>query len=176
MRYAANTELRKRAPVASGCAYRARFADEPECVTAELAAELGRVLERFAEEAGATAAKPVVIGFGRGMFGHHQVGRAVDIYGVNGLRLDGWKRRWDAAQCRAAAAPSALERRLIMETEEKRNLGWRLYKALQIHGRWAQPYGYPIQLFGPWTRSEGPWRPISNFLLNAHRDHIHVAK
>ena len=53
---------------------------------------------------------------------------------------------------------------------------WRLYKALQLHGRWAQPYGHPIQLWGPWTRMEGPWRFISDFLLRAHRDHIHVAK
>ena len=160
----------------SGCAYRAVFADEPERITVELAAELRRVLERFAEEAGATAGKPVMIGFGRGIFGHHQIGRALDIYAVDGVRLDRWKRRWDAARCRAETARTKLERRLIVETEQKRNLGWRLYKAMQLYGRWAQPYGYPIQLFGPWTRSEGPWRYISNFLLNAHRDHIHVAK
>ena len=69
-----------------------------------------------------------------------------------------------------------LERRLIAEKEEKENLGWRLYKALQRYGQWAQPYGYPVQLFGPWTRTEGPWKPISDFLLRAHRDHIHLAK
>jgi hypothetical protein len=176
MRCAADTESSARVPVPSGCAYRAVFVSAPERITTELAAELERVLERFAEEAGATGAKPVVIGFGRGIFGHHQVGRAADIYAVNGLRLDGWRRRWDAARCRAARAVMPLERRLIVETEQKRNLGWRLYKALQLYGRWAQPYGYPIQLFGPWTRSEGPWRYISYFLLNAHRDHIHVAK
>jgi hypothetical protein len=176
MRRAADNECSERAPVPSGHAYRAEFAGEPERVTAELAAELRRVLERFAEEAGATCAKPVRIGFGRGIFGHHQVGRAADIYAVNGLRLDGWKQRWDAAHCQARAARTRLERRLIVETEQKRNLGWRLYKALQMHGRWAQPYGYPIQLFGPWTREEGPWRYISNFLLHAHRDHIHLAK
>jgi hypothetical protein len=176
MRCAADNECHGRAPVPSGHAYRAEFTGEPERVTPELAAELRRALERFAEEAGATCAKPVRIGFGRGIFGHHQVGRAVDIYAVNGLRLDGWKQRWDAAHCRARAARTRLERRLIVETEQKRNLGWRLYKVLQMHGRWAQPYGYPIQLFGPWTREEGPWRHISNFLLHAHRDHIHLAK
>ena len=111
-----------------------------------------------------------------GIFGHHQVDRAADIYAVDGLGVAEWKRCWDAAWCRAARASPTLERRLIVETEEKRNLGWRLYKALQLHGRWAQPYGYPIQLFGPWTRSEGPWRNISDFLLHAHRDHIHLAK
>jgi hypothetical protein len=63
-----------------------------------------------------------------------------------------------------------------MKREPVINLGWRLYKALQLYGRWAQPYGYPIQLFGPWTRSEGPWKHISDRLLRAHLDHIHVAK
>ncbi len=160
----------------SGCAYRAVFDGEPERVTSELAAELRRALERFAEETGANSTRPVVLVFRPGIFGHHQVGRAVDIYRVNGEGLERWKQLWDAAQQRAVAAPTQLERRLAMETEEKRNLGWRLYKALQLYGRWAQPYGYPIQLFGPWTRSEGPWRYISDFLLNAHCDHIHVAK
>jgi len=32
----------------------------------------------------------------------------------------------------------------------------------------------PVQLFGPWTRSEDPHRTISDRLLRAHRDHIHV--
>jgi hypothetical protein len=94
------------------------------------------------------------------------VGRAVDIYEVNGLGLDLWKRHWDCAPARKDTLMS--ERRL--------NLGWLLYKSLQQFGRWSQPFGYPIQLFGPWTRTEGPWRSISDFLLNAHRDHIHVAK
>ena len=73
--------------------------------------------------------------------------------------------RPDAAQCAS-----------ILRAARRDNLGWRLYKALQCHGRWSQPYGYPIQLFGPWTRSEGPWKYISDFLLRAHRDHIHLAK
>jgi len=98
--------------------------------------------------------------FEPGVVGHHKVGRAADIYAVEGVRLDRWKAEWDGQD-----APS-----------RRRNLGWRLYKAIQIHGRWAQPYGYPIQLFGPWTRVEGPWKYISDRLLNAHRDHIHVAK
>jgi hypothetical protein len=162
--------------VPSGAAYCVVSPPQNARVTPELAGELNRALERFAEEAGATDARPVTIWFRPGIFGHHQVDRAADIYAVNGVGLDEWKRRWDAAHCRAARAGSALERRLIVETEQKRNLGWRLYKALQLHGRWAQPYGYPIQLFGPWTRSEGPWRHISDFLLHAHRDHIHLAK
>ena len=68
------------------------------------------------------------------------------------------------------------EKQHITNVERKNNLGWRLYKALQLYGRWAQPYGYPIQLFGPWTRTEGPWTYISDPLLHAHRDHVHVAK
>jgi hypothetical protein len=110
------------------------------------------------------------------MFGHHQVDRAADIYAVGGVGLDAWKGRWDRAFALARGAPTPLAARLLREREEKRNLGWRLYKALQRYGRWAQPYGYPVQLFGPWTRSEGPSRCISNFLLQAHRDHVHVAK
>jgi hypothetical protein len=31
-------------------------------------------------------------------------------------------------------------------------------------------------LFGPWPCSEGPPKAISDRLLQAHRDHIHVAK
>jgi hypothetical protein len=176
MWFAGDSDASVRVPVPPGVAYGVASPLDHARVTPELAEELRRVLERFAEESGATAARPVTVFFRPGIFGHHQVGRAADIYAVNGVGLDKWKRRWDAALCRAATGCPALKRRLIVETEQKRNLGWRLYKALQLHGRWAQPYGYPIQLFGPWTRLEGPWRYISDFLLNAHRDHIHVAK
>jgi hypothetical protein len=114
--------------------------------------------------------------FKPGVVGHHQVGRAADIYAVAGVGLDIWKQRWDEAIRRAGQAGSPQEGQAILALERQRNLGWRLYKAVQRYGRWAQPYGYPIQLFGPWTRSEGPWIYISDFLLNAHRDHIHLAK
>jgi len=174
--YAATASDEKRVPVCSGAVYRVASPPQHAVGTPELAAELRRVLERYAVEAGATERQPVTIFFRPGIFGHHQVGRAADIYAVNGVGLQEWKRRWDEAHRRAAGAATPLQRRLLLETEEKRNLGWRLYKALQRYGRWAQPYGYPIQLFGPWTRSEGPWKCISDFLLNAHRDHIHVAK
>jgi 3-keto-5-aminohexanoate cleavage enzyme len=86
------------------------------------------------------------------------------------------KKRWDEAHRRARSAFDDKTRRAILANEHRCNLGWRLYKALQLYGCWSQPYGYPIQLFGPWTRSEGPWKYISDFLLNAHRDHIHAAK
>jgi len=120
-----------------------------------------------------TAKAPVEIEFGRGVVGHHQTGRATDIYAVGGKSLNEWKKHWDE---RARPAPSEPERRALARRESASNLGWRLYKALQIYGRWAQPYGYPVQLFGPWTREEGPWKHISDRLLAAHRDHIHVAK
>ena len=165
-----------RVPVRSGSAFRVDSPPANALVVPELAEELHRLLERFALEAGASEQRPVRISFKPGIFGHHQVGRAADIYAVNGAGLDEWKQRWDEAKQRATRAPTRLDRRLTAETEEKENLGWRLYKVLQRHGRWAQPYGYPIQLFGPWTRSEGPWKPISGFLLRAHRDHIHLAK
>jgi hypothetical protein len=86
------------------------------------------------------------------------------------------KQQWDEMLQRAARAGSPEEARAIAGRARQQNLGWRLYKALQRYGRWAQPYGYPIQLFGPWTRTEGPWMHISDRLLQAHRDHIHVAK
>ena len=147
-------------PVHSGRSFRVVSPSESALVTREVAGELERVLEKF----GALAGCPnrVSIFFRPGIFGHHRVGRAVDIYAVGGVGIDVWKRRWDYAS--------------YLKTAERRNLGWLLYKTLQVFGRWAQPYGYPIQLFGPWTRTEGPWCYISDFLLNAHRDHIHVAK
>ncbi|HEU0253027.1 MAG TPA: hypothetical protein VFR12_08315 [Pyrinomonadaceae bacterium] len=127
------------------------------------------MLERFGEIAKRSGSRRVSLFFKPGIFGHHRVGRAVDIYAVNGVGLDIWKQRWDAARRRAQCAG-------LLKSERRRNPGWQLYKALQVFGRWSQPYGYPIQLFGPWTRTEGPWKYISDFLLHAHRDHIHVAK
>jgi len=127
-------------------------------------------------EAGFSERNPVRLFFKPGVVGHHKLGRAADIYAVGGSGLDRWKQHWDEALRRAARAAHLEESRAIVSEERKNNLGWRLYKALQVYGRWAQPSGYPIQLFGPWTRTEGPWKPISDRLLHAHRDHIHVAK
>lgn len=145
-------------------------------VTPELARELERVLERFAQGAGFSEGDPVLVGFGAGVVGHHQVGRAADIYEVGGVGLDRWHELWERArkECSKCADPSI--RIAKWKQQARRNLGWRLYKELQRFGHWAQPSGYPVQLFGPWTRSEGPLRTISDRLLRAHRDHIHVAK
>ncbi len=162
-------------PVPPGRAYRIGSPPTNALVVPALAAELQRVLERFAREADFTEQNPVTLFFKPGVVGHHQVGRAADIYAVGGVGLDVWKQRWDEA-LRRAQALGPNDQSAIVAQEQRRNLGWRLYKALQRYGRWAQPYGYPIQLFGPWTRSEGPWRYISDRLLNAHRDHVHVAK
>ena len=167
----------RRVPVPSGALYRVLDTDPARnAVRADTAAEVARAFDLFARDAGATADAPITIQLRPGIFGHHQVGRAVDVYEVDGIGIDTWADRWERALALAAQAATPLDRRLIREREENRNLGWRLYKALQLHGRWAQPYGHPIQLFGPWTRTEGPWRFIGDFLLRAHRDHIHVAK
>lgn len=145
-------------------------------VTPRLAREIRGVLEAFARRAGFSPASPVTIQFQPGTLGHHKVHRAADIYGVGGVGIGEWKRRWDRARREAAARSMPEERAAVMCIERRRNLGWRLYRAIVECGRWSQPYGYPIQVFGPWTRSEGPWRFISDGLLHAHRDHIHVAK
>ena len=60
-------------------------------VTRELAREVERVLERFAIDAGATAEKPIGVYFRPGIFGHHRVGRAADIYAVGGVGAHMWK-------------------------------------------------------------------------------------
>lgn len=174
-REAASAPPLARVPVASGRCY--RIAGTSELVRLPLACQLQRVLERFAAEAGASPERPLSVELRPGVVGHHRVGRAADLYGVGGIGLADWKRRWDAARA-AAGRLEASDRdgaRSLLARERARNLGWRLYRALQCHARWAQPYGYPIQLFGPWTREAGPWRLISDRLLRAHRDHIHVA-
>jgi hypothetical protein len=165
-----------RVAVPSGHAYRVDSPPWSAIVTRDLAAELQRVLELFAADADFTQFNPVRITFRPGVVGHHRVGRAADIYAVGGLGLDAWKKRSDAAHARAARSTDPALREAIVREERRGNLGWRLYRALQCYGRWAQPYGYPVQLFGPWTRSEGPWRYISDRLLDAHRDHIHLAR
>lgn len=163
-------------PFPSGRAYRIASPPASAMMTRELADELSRVLERFAIEAGFDERRRVSVFFKPGIFGHHQLGRAADIYAVGGVGIDEWKRRWDEARRRAARTTDPATRQIIAKREPVTNLGWRLYKALQLYGRWAQPYGYPIQLFGPWTRDEGPWKYISDRMLCAHHDHIHLAK
>lgn len=164
------------APVPSGWRYRVNTLPPRAWVTPQLAAALQNVFERFAEESGFTSGNPATIELRPGVFGHHQLGRAVDIYGVGGRGIGTWSARWSAALRASAETQDPRARHILRNRQLMTNLGWRLYKAMQIYGRWAQPYGYPVQLFGPWTRSEGPWKHISDRLLFAHRDHIHAAK
>jgi hypothetical protein len=174
----ARVEIRDRAPlvaVPDGRSYRVVSPPSHAMVTESLGGELSRVLERFARGAGFDELRPVSAFFKPGMFGHHRVGRAADIYAVGGVGVDRWKTRWDEALRRALDAGGEAGARAA-DAERTSNLGWRLYTTMATEGRWAQPYGYPIQLFGPWTRTEGPWKYISDRLLFAHRDHIHVAK
>ena len=163
-------------PLPSGRTYRVDSPPGNAIVAPALARELRAALERFAVGAGFSARRPVGVYFRPGVFGQHRDRRAADLYAVDGVGIDEWKRRGDVARICAAQAASPIEREAIIATDRRQNLGWRLYKALQCYGRWSQPYGYPIQLFGPWTREEGPWRHISGRLSFAHRDHIHVGK
>ncbi len=156
----------------SGKGYRVDSPPENELITPELAGELRQVLECFAAQNSFHEGRPLTIGFRPGLIGHHRLGRAVDIYDIGGTSVDYWRRRWRAAH-EGPPCDSGVSRQ---KRECASNLGWRLYKALQRHCCWAQPPGYPVQLFGPWTREEGPWKRISDRLLRAHRDHIHVAK
>jgi hypothetical protein len=165
-----------RIPICSGKSFRIESPPGNVLATPELAEELTRVLERFGQRVSNGDRTRVGVFFKPGIFGHHKVGRAVDIYAVGGRGLDTWKILWDATNHSCSQVFDENKRRAMLAKERRRNLGWQLYKALQIYGQWSQPQGYPIQLFGPWTRTEGPWKPISDFLLNAHRDHIHVAK
>ncbi|MGH9957139.1 MAG: hypothetical protein ACREBC_08410, partial [Pyrinomonadaceae bacterium] len=94
-------------------------------------------------EAGFNERNPVSVFFKPGVVGHHKVGRAADIYAVGGLGIDSWKKRWDLTLQHDLRAMNPEQRRRIAGAEGNRNLGWRFYTALQMNGRWAQPYGYP---------------------------------
>jgi hypothetical protein len=148
----------------------------PESAEPPLASELSKALDQFAQSNGFSAEQPLGVVFKRGTLGLHRFGRAADIYAVGGKGVGQWAHEWNEAMRRAKAAANPQERARLAEEEKQRNLGYKLYKALQAHGGWAQPKGYPVQLFGPWTRGEGPHKAISDKLLTAHRDHIHVAR
>jgi|SRR5262245_27416432 len=163
-------------PMPSGQFYRVVSPGEEALVTPPLAGELGKALEQFAQSNGSSAEQPLSVSFKRGTLGLHRFGRAADFYDVGGKGIGQWAQEWNEAMRKANAATNPQERARMVEDEKKRNLGYKLYKALQAHGGWAQPPGFPVQLFGPWTRGEGPHKAISDRLLHAHRDHIHVAR
>jgi hypothetical protein len=149
---------------------------EVSLVTPPLAQALSHLLEQCAKANGFSAEKPLDVAFGQGTLGLHRFKRAADIYAVGGKGLGQWAQEWNAAMRQAVSTPDPQKRAQQVTAEKARNLGYKLYKALQAQGGWAQPQGYPVQLFGPWTRTEGPHRAISDKLLHAHRDHIHVAQ
>src|SRR6516225_1823146 len=120
-------------PVPSGRAYRVSSPAANAMVTRELADELRRALERFAIEAGFDDRRQVSVFFKPGVFGHHQLGRAADIYAVGGVGIGLWESRWDDACRRASRNAPGAARQIITKTEPVTNLGWRLYKALQLY-------------------------------------------
>jgi hypothetical protein len=166
-----------RRPIRSGRFHRVLWPSNfPILVVPELADHLTVVLDEFAQASGSAAGDPLKIVVRPGTMGLHRSGRAVDIYEVGGKGIGKWAQEWNAAMQTAAAAKDPQERTRIIDEEKGRNIGYKLYMALQARGGWAQPPGYPVQLFGPWTRSEGPHKQISDRMLRAHSDHIHVAR
>src|SRR5262245_6228346 len=163
-------------PIPNGQFYRVVSPAQESLVTPPLAGELNKTLEQFAQTNGFSAEQPLIITFKRGALGLHRFGRAADIYAAGGKGIGQWAHEWNEAMRKANAVTNPQERARLAEEEKQRNLGYKLYKALQAHGGWAQPKGYPVQLFGPWTRGEGPHKAISDKLITAHRDHIHVAR
>jgi len=186
--------------VRSGQAYRISSPPARGLVRPVLAEALETVFERFAQQHGFTSESPLEIhlarGFKAGSWGHGE-GRAADIASVGGKSLLDWKKEWDEAMARTQELTDADPRAEAVAAEQKRNLGFGLYKALQEHGGWrVNPEGWRryrgvAQLFGPWTATEGPWKAMEfkdptpyqrqrladqQWVFQAHKDHIHVAK
>jgi hypothetical protein len=193
----ATTTLR---PVRSGVAFRIVSPPQHGLVRPELAAAVEIVFETFARTCGATPEKPLEIrlarGFQSGSPGHGE-GRALDIRAIGGKELRAWKQEWDQAMEAAEQISNADEKAQAIAAEQKRNLGFGLYRALQEHGGWRvnragwRPYRNVTQLFGPWTDTQGPWKPMQienptayqrlrlvdqQWVFRQHQDHIHVAR
>jgi hypothetical protein len=197
---AARATVKTLRPVRSGQAYRITSPAARGLVAPELAEALEAVFDRFARERGFTPDRPLDLRFSRGFkagsHGHGE-GAAADIVAVGGKSLVEWKQDWDQATAAAEKVSDQEQRSPMMAAEQKRNLGYGLYKALQEHGGWRvdpggwRPYRGVMQLFGPWTASEGPWKAVQikdpdpyqrqrladqEWVFRAHRDHIHVAR
>jgi hypothetical protein len=187
-------------PIPSGEAYRLISSKVRGLVRAELAEALKTVFEHFAREYGFTPENPLEIrlmrGFQAGSRGHGE-GRAVDIAAVGGKNLLEWKQEWDRAMTADGEPLDSQQRTEAITAERRRNLGYGLYKALQEQGGWRvdpkgwRPYRGVMQLFGPWTATEGPWKAMQiknpnayqqqrltdqQWVFQSHQDHIHVAK
>lgn len=187
-------------PIRSSQVYRLTSPPARGLVTPELAEALETVFERFATEHGFNSQNPLTIkltrGFAANSHGHYE-GRAADIAVVGGKSLLEWKQEWDQAIADAEKISDPQQRAEALAVEQKRNLGYALYKALQAHGGWrVNPAGWRVyhgimQLFGPWTATEGPWKTMQiknpnsyqrqrladqQWVFQAHQDHIHVAR
>ena len=194
------TTVRTLRPLRSGQTYRIASSPARGVVTPELAEALEAVFERFGREHGFTTDKPMDIhlsrGFKAGSHGHGE-GRAADVTAVGGKSLLEWKQEWDRAIAAVDEELDATQRAEAIAAEQKRDLGYGLYKALQEHGGWRvdsrgwRPYRGVMQLFGPWTSTEGPWKAMQikdptpyqrqrladqEWVFRAHQDHIHVAR
>ena len=116
----------------------------------ELAEAIENVFETFARTCGATREKPLEIrlarGFQRGSPRHGE-GPALEILAVGGKALRAWREEWDKAMEAAEQISNADEKDQATASEQKRNLGFALYKALQNHGDWRE--------------NRGGWHPIA---------------
>jgi len=187
-------------PVRSGDAYRIASPPARGRVTPQLAEALEAVFERFAREHGFTRDKPLEVrlarGFQAGSQGHGE-GRAADIVAVSGKSLLAWKQEWDKEMAACEKLTDGPQREAAIASERRRNLGYGLYAALQEFGGWrVNPQGWRVyrhimQLFGPWTATQGPWRAMQiedpsayqrqrladqRWVFQAHQDHLHVAR
>jgi hypothetical protein len=187
-------------PVQSGQNYRITSPPVRGLVRPELPEALETVFERFARERGFMPENPLEIQFSRGFKAGspgHGEGRAADIAAVGGKSLLEWNQEWDQAMAAAEKLSDPQQQAEAIAVEQKRNLGYSLYKALQEHGGWrVDPKGWRLyrdvmQLFGPWTATEGPWKAMQiknpnpyqrqrlanqRWVFRAHQDHIHVAR
>jgi hypothetical protein len=131
-------------PVQSGQNYRITSPPARGLVRPELAEALETVFERFAHEHGFTAEKPLEIrltrGFKAGSHGHGE-GRAADIVTVDGKGLLEWKQEWDRTIAASEKLSDPQQQAEAIAAEQPRNLGYRLYKALQEHGGWRVNQG-----------------------------------
>jgi hypothetical protein len=140
-------------------------------VRPELAEVLETVFEGFAHEHSFTAEKPLEIsltrGFKAGSPGHGE-GRAADIADVGTESLLEWKQEWDRAIAASEKLFDPQQQAEAMAAEQKRNLGYALYKTLQEHGDWrVAPKGWRpcrgvMQPFSLWTTAEGPWKAMQS--------------
>ena len=181
-------------PVQSGESYRITSPPARGLVRTELAEALETIFARFARQHGFSGKQPLELSLSRGYKANshgHKEGRAADIDAVGGKSLLQWKQEWERAMSGQGQQPD------VIATEQRRNLGYGLYKALQTHGGWrVNPGGWRVyqnvmQLFGPWTATEGPWKAMQienptpeerqrladqRWVFQAHQDHIHVAR